>query len=407
MLKDADFVERLALGFAIGAGISTFLWFFLSLLGFSITLFLLVLVSCFSSLLGTFLTRSYPVATISFVRPARHGSPLIYLILGVSALALIISAYSPVTAWDALTLYDFRGIVIAQSHSLRDIEISSYYLSYPLFTSLVHAATYMLGGLNPNFFYSLFYLSLLTIVYSRTKRLTNSLYASIAAIFVATSPFLFEHATISYTNLPYALFFVGSVLYAPLSLILSGILLALSVWTRTAEPFWILAILYQSYLSLKNKNYRDLALAILIFFSIKMSWSNYLASVYAAHGFAKGLAHSYNLDTMVKMYVNLPQVLHYFYEFILLPHLGLSGVIFASLITFIQQRKLRSILTPFLLLLFSLVGMVVGGIAIFSTYYASWYSIGGSATRMVIFLIPLIIVLGAQALYHQNHHDKK
>jgi glucan phosphoethanolaminetransferase (alkaline phosphatase superfamily) len=98
----------------------------------------------------------------------------------------------------------------------------------------------------------------------------------------------------------------------------------------------------------------------------------------------------------------------YISQFIITPYLGIwLMTAFSLTITIISRRNLARQVVPTALLiaLLLIAGMVVAGIAIFSTYYSSWYSIGGSATRMLIFIIPLAAVVGIQVLYLGNQKN--
>ena len=395
-------VEQLSLSFVLGAGGSTFLWFLLARAGMSLTPHTYILSAAIFYAIGFALVKIFrPEKGHTNTRLGFSVISLIILSLGV--LTIIISSYFPITSWDALTLYDFRGIVIAQTHSLAEIGISTYYLSYPLMTSLTHAMIYMFGGSNPQTFYALLYISLIGITFGRVQERTgSSKLAILAALLIACSSYLFEHATISYTNLPYAVFFAGAVLYAPKSLILSGVLFGLSVWTRSAEPFWVAGIALVIYYAHNRKRYLEGVLAILIFLSFKIGWSTYLLAEYTNNSLtATQSSLIYNTEIFSKIWLNRSSIISYVSKFVITPHLGVwMMAIIGGWATLTQLGKKRPGSAVIEIIMFWFItSMVIGGIAIFSTYYASWYSIGGSATRMLIFLIPLIVVSSIE-LYH-------
>lgn len=408
LAKKLTTIEYISLGFVLGSGMTTFLWFILYRLGLSLDLNSFALAILASYLFGLLVTKTNNFSLVSiYTNTFKYKNIITSAIIAICISVVIISAYYPVTAWDALTLYDFRGIVIAQTHSLSGIEISSYYLSYPLMTSLMHALTYMLGGSNPNFLYGIFYLSLIAIIYGRTLFLTNAKHALIASLLTASTPLLFEHATISYTNLPYALFLVSAILYTPSSIFLAGLMVGLSTWTRTAEPFWVVGLVYMLYQGFINKNIKPTTLGLISFITIKLSWTKYLAAAYQRHNFVKGSSNIISLDTISVIYSNLPKIMHYVYEFIIYPHLGVFAILIVGLLITLQRRtKNQNTYLPLFAVIIAMISMIIIGTAVFSTYYKSWYSIGGSATRMVIFLIPLLIVSGVQLMY-QKAHDAK
>jgi hypothetical protein len=405
-----SYLEHLSLSFIIGSGLATFFWFAIYLLGYPLDLFSFFLSALISFVLGFTLTSR--IKSSLAYSPHKLSIQEKYLFSGVITLivlALITSSYNPVISWDSLTLYDFRGMVIAKTSSLSGLEFGTYYLSYPLMTSLTHAVVYLLGGNNPQTFYSLIYLSLLGVIYGRMSGWTNRKYALITTLLVATSPYLWEHATISYTNLPYAAFFVAGLLYLPSTLVLGGSLVGLSIWTRTAEPFWLASLPLIIYFGWKNKQLLSAISGTALVFVFRLVWNAYHASAYLRGGLESASSDSiYNLEIFGKILNNLGSIMSYISQFIITPYLGIwLMTAFSLTITIISRRNLARQVVPTALLiaLLLIAGMVVAGIAIFSTYYSSWYSIGGSATRMLIFIIPLAAVVGIQVLYLGNQKN--
>lgn len=404
--------ERLSLAFILGSGALTFIWFAISQLGYPLTLltYFVSVIAVFS--LGLLIPRVSPPFPPEMIPKLSVMDNLLKISIWVIAgLAVLVSLYNPVISWDSLTLYDFRGIVIAQSGSLTAIELSTYHLSYPLMTSLIHALVYLLGGNNPQVFYSLTYLAILGMIYGRMMQWANTRYALLSTLLIATSPFLWEHATISYTNLPYAGAFLAGLLYLPSSLILSGILIGLTTWIRSSEPFWIVGFLAIFTFGLKSKQLIHAGIGIILALIIKYAWSLYLATAYARIGYSpESLPSIYNLSLFSKIYENAGSILSYFTQFIFLPYLGLWLFTFISMISLILafRAKLKIALPGLFVFSHLLIFiMTIVGVAIFSTYYSSWYSIGGSATRMILFVVPIITVAGALLHYLiSKHYDK-
>ncbi len=388
-------LEFTSLLFILSTGISSFYWFLVYLLGYNFSLISLSIALIFGILSSIFLIRSSNLKVILdkeiFLPWERYT---IILISTLIILAILVSSYSPIVSWDSLTLYDFRGLIIAQSHSLSDISLNTYYLSYPLMTSLVHAAFYMLGSHSPQIFYALIYASFIFLTYGRMRAWTTRHFALISSLLVATTPFLWQHATISYTNLPYTIFLVGGLLYAPSSLLLSGVLIGLSTWVRMSEPFWIVGLLLIAFYGWTQKQKIKAIFGILLAFAMRMTWTTYLSSAYTqANLILEDKANIYNIEIFAKIYANIGTIISYLWEFIITPYFGFWVLaVFSFLPAIIFRSKLYM---SFVLL----ISMTIIGTAVFSTYFESWYSIGGSATRMILFIAPLSTIVGVRLYY--------
>lgn len=402
-IRFANHLEKIGLAFILGSGILTLFWFLLYLAIGTFSLASILLATLLATLLGVGVARFGVPGEFAQSQPYKKLDKIILVsILFLTFLAIIISWYNPIISWDTLTLYDFRGISVADSGSLKSFETSTYYLSYPLMTSLVHAAFYLLGGDNPQIFYSLVYASILAVVYGRMMSSTSRLHAGLSTLLIAGNHLMFEHATISYTNLPYTAFLIAGILYASPSIIMSGIFLGLSTWVRSSEPFWVVGALMILYTGIRQKKYLHTIASLSIIYLIKTIWSVYLADAYQRIGLIGDTQTDiYNFAMFGKMYANLGSIATYLWQFIFTPYLGYWIVTFFAIIA---SLYLRSILLGAVLLV---LAMVVAGVGVFSTYYESWYSIGGSATRMLLFIIPLITVMGMQLYYLLTHHHEK
>jgi len=129
-------------------------------------------------------------------------------------LSFTLTIYYPVYVWDALALYDFRAKIIAQTGFFVQVAGNfTYFAQYPLLTSLTHTIIYLFGGNNPQFTYSIYYVSFAVIFFSLINKESGRLIALIASLFLVTSPEIFQHSIIAYTNLPYTILYVVGVLY--------------------------------------------------------------------------------------------------------------------------------------------------------------------------------------------------
>jgi hypothetical protein len=400
MARIGSKTENVALSFVLGSGLLTFGWFLIYLAIHSFTLTSFFVAATVLITLGCILTfRVKPAQPHLSMRLTLIDKWMLIGIAILSFLAVVVAWYNPIISWDTLTLYDYRALVIEGTGVLSSFEHSTYYLSYPLMTSLIHAAFYLLGGSSPQIFYSFVYIAILSIVYGRAKSWTSTRLALLATLLVGSNPLMWEHATISYTNLPYASLFVAGLFYLPTSLILSGMLIGLSTWVRSSEPFYLVGvflILLQGY---RHKQYIKAVLSALMIIAIRFTWSVYLSGAYARGGIVGAEpADIYNLGIFSKIYLNLSPITHYLWQFILTPYLGIWLILLFALASLAYARSILSLAA------FLISGMVVAGVAIFSISYESWYSIGGSATRMILFMIPLITVLGVKVYYLLTEH---
>jgi 4-amino-4-deoxy-L-arabinose transferase-like glycosyltransferase len=340
--------------------------------------------------------------------PTRRGWQK-YVLIGLGCLLLVnfvIAMYYPITAWDSIALYDYRGHVFAQSGSMKDITGDSYYVSYPLLTSLMHASVYTLGGNNPQGLYSLIFAAFIIIIYGYMSRLTDSRYAAAAAVLLAGSGELFAHGTFAYTNLTYTSFLILSlVVIAAIDrkseardYLLAGLLLGLSVWTRSAEPFWLVVCSALLYAGWKYKYLRAAIGGIAVFGVFKFVWSHFQSQVYRNVGVVDQAGASIlSLSTYVQIWHNLPALSHYIYMYVVEPYQGYWLLFLPVIGVSCLTRNRRLILLSVILI--GVIGLTLAGIMLFSVYYTTWDGIGDSARRMLLFVIPFQIITGVYALY--------
>ena len=411
-------VENLSLSFLVGSGLSTFFWFLAYLLGFPFTISSLLISSLIASLLGFLLAKIFKhKLEFSKLKLEKSEKYLTLAILILGGIALLISAYNPITAWDSLTMYDFRGRVIALDHVLTNLESNAYYLSYPLMTSLSHSIIYLFKGTNPQPLYPLFYLSLISIIFSRLSVWANQKLGLITSLLLLTNQSLWSLSVIAYSNIPYTTLLVASFLYAvsPVSkkdsthLFISGLLLGLSTWVRSAETFWLIGIfilLWQG-IRLKKKLLAFFSLSLVLLF--KVTWSHYYLVAYEklSHP-TTPLTSLISLSTITKIINNFSDITYYVSQNIIYPFFGTWLIVLALIpvLLYLFKHKKKSsdvnrIFQLFTIILLSFF-MTLGGIALFSTYYKTWDAIGGSAQRMLIFIIPLTIITSIYSYFLTN-----
>lgn len=395
-------VLRAGLSFLIGSGLSTWLLFILHVhLGLPLTLQFAILSFLLVWLLG-YVTKPSNSLDLS---SNNSRSRLALIPIFITVIAFIIGSYLPLTAWDSIALYDFRAHAIAITHSLADMTKSTYDMSYPLHISLLHSFVYMFGGESAQGLHALFFGSLLAVVYERLRSWTNPKWAIIGTILIATSSELFDHATFAYTNLPYTTYLIAGLLYllspARRELIIGSVLIGISSWTRSAEPFWLLAWLLLIFQSFRFKDFRSLVLGSLALYGIRYGWTQYYNSVVSALlGEVPSLTTNLSISGIVSIFPQLPSYYWYLRLNVIDPYLGYWFLSIHMFIVWLKSRSPR--LGLFILLQLATLGIVVAGVMLMSLYLTSWADIGTSARRMVLFVIPLSLVGATYAGYIMN-----
>lgn len=416
LIKKMRLPERLGISYLLGFGIFTLLMFCYSTLGIKITLIstLLALGICITvaSILFKILKRKISINLFEFIKSIFHLSRIEKIIvLAITAIvvaSLIITAYFPVYIWDALALYDFRAKVIAQFGFYTQIAGNYVWFGgYPLFTSLSHTLVYIFGGDNPQFLYSLMYISYILVFYGALREIVNKKNALITTLMLATIPVLFDHSTFAYTNLPYTIFLsMGSIyLYVwlvknkPIGyLLLSAIMTGLSTWTRSAEPFWMVNIVILGFLSLyRFKKYLLTSiLYVFTFLLIREPWNivnRYLLS-------SKGSVNVTNIVSETTSYAaiflkpfelqRLGEVGIYIYKYVVASWYPLLFLFIFCLLINIKGffHKTSSL---FVLIIFLYFGLLVYGTYLFTFGSVPWSEIPDSARRMAMFFMPLMV----------------
>lgn len=385
-------IERMGLSFFLGSGVSTFLWFILYRIGFPFTFGSLILACCLVSLVGMFFDKIKTPRQLNPVKLSKLDWALILIIiLGILA-SFIIGTYYPITAWDSMALYDSRAHMITLNHSLKDIVDSSYYLSYPLFLSLLHTAVYLLGGSNPQSLQTIIFAAFLAVIYGRLSSWTNHRLALIGTFLNLFIYELLYHSTIAYANLSYTAFLTLAFLYGVSKdkLILSGLLLGLSTWVRSTEVFWILGLILIANQGYRSQLYKHALAAFLIFLTIRQGWLWYYQTLIGSLAIPPLTpAPIFSQASINQIIVNIPEIWDYLNRYALTPYLGFWGMALGSIIlsfrTGLPKAKALSLIA------FATLIMTAVGTAIYSTFFPTWYAIGDSVHRMLMFLSPLIM----------------
>jgi hypothetical protein len=410
LLPKIDKIERIGLAFLLGGSLTTFIWYMEYQCGLPFNLYTLLLAGLIFSAVSRLFTKIYKLKLDlpQPVKVATYQRKLILIIVSVLIVAFGIGIYHPLTAWDSLAQYDFRGHAIAIDHDLSFIKAGAYFLSYPLMISLVHAAVYMLGGISAQGIHAVIFASFIGVVYGRMRNWTNLSYALLTCLLLIGQNELFDHSTFAYTNLPYTVYLVVGILYATstgaYSLLISALMIGSSTWVRSSEVFWIVGLLLLLIQSIRFKKISYVLILIFVIMGMRLAWSSFVVSTFKSIGFPTetNLSHI-NLAAIGKIIPKLEQIYWYVYLNIISPYLGIWFLTIPTLVTVIIKKNYKLLLLLSTILLSA--GMVVGGVMIFSTYYSTWNEIGDSARRMMLFIIPLTIITATYALFLINNKE--
>lgn len=419
LLRKISILERLGLSYLLGIGIYTFGIFLSNLVGLGFSKFNSV------ALLVIFILISYIALRVRRIRLGmgdyaenfKKLRPLfIILSLGILASLLynfIISVYWPIGDWDAIALYDFRAKVFLHSSNLASaIKSSGYFLGYPLLTSLAHTFIYQLGGENPKIIYFLFYLSFIIVFFGFSRRFVNRETSILTTLLLSTQIQIFSHASIAYTNLPFTIYFSLSAFYLYVwirqqkcsLLILSALLLGLSSWARSSEPFWLVNLAIVFIYSVKNKKLLYAVLYPLIFMFFYQIWKSYeahfVSTIYSNPvSLVKGSLSVFFTNLSLERF---REVLNFIFKYSVGGWNSLVLLLGASVSLGFRYKIRRD----FLIILLGYILLLIFGTYVFSIIYPGWINIPDSARRMSMVFIPIIILYSGFILNHIKLFNK-
>lgn len=397
-------LERLGVSYVLGLGLLTLFMFFYALIGFSFTRFntiaalLIPILILFPLEIKKVKTYFDELTSLNYLKLSEIERLIVLIISFLFLYSLISNLYWPVTAWDALTLYDRRAKIFFDTGFMEEAIKRGSFFDYPLLTSLAHTFVYLFGGNNPQFIYSLFLIAFAFMFYGAVRVFSSRALGIFAVFFLVTIPSILTHSTIAYTNLPYAIYFgMGTIyLYTWMvkkqrgHLLLAALLAGLSTWTRSKEPFWLVNLAILLIYSLYKKEYLAPFIFAMIFFSIQQPWKIFQTTVARAPEFSTAKEIELSLLILLtkpdiqKLWEVLIYINRYVIDF-LQPILSLFLLVLV--LEFKNLIKKNNLL--FLGLVFANFSWVVIGIYIFSSAYPFWEQIPGSAARMCMFFFPL------------------
>jgi hypothetical protein len=203
-----------------------------------------------------------------------------------------------------------------------------------------------------------------------------------------------------YLILSFLFLSVWAVSKSKKDLLISSILLASASWTRINEPFWMSAIILVVIYSVISKK---LYLPILYYLPNKLlqnSWFKFeiqnssprVTTESAMGGYLELLFSNTNISQVLLVgsyvYDNVLKVDIYLYIIIIC-------LLFSSLLLKNNRYipKLSTYIYPILLIIILNIGIVFAGTYVFSLSYPTWDQIGDSASRMSMFITPMLITV--------------
>lgn len=394
ILRKESTVGLLGLSLPVGLGLLTLLIFYFSVIGFKITSGHVFLVSTSLLLILLIFKRSSKKTRVPAIKFDKIDLLLITIISAFLIISLVIAIYKPVSAWDALALYDFRAKVIAKEGFFIQIARDIYYFAhYPLLTSLGHTFVYLWGSSNPQFLYPLFFISMALVLFNSIKKETSTKVSLIAVLLFVTNPEYFYHSTIAYTNLPYAFFVVSGLIYFYRFLktdkigflTVSSLLIGLSTWVRSGEPFWLVPLGFLLIYSLVKRNFKTITIYSIIFLAIQQPWRIYQGMLFGSGYSTIGqinIAFQYTIKTPdIK---RLLEVVVFTWNNIFAKW---GPVFYLFILSILLEAKALLKNGRYLLLLILIANyiLLIGGTYIFSQTFLDWEKIPDSARRMLCF----------------------
>ncbi len=403
-----NIIGRLGLSYLLGIGIFTLLMFATNLLGLKLTFANNILIFLFAAtsliFFGRMRLKGY---WKDFKKSFKSFHPGLTEKVTIGAIGYFIVSsfantfYWPVYIWDALTLYDFRGHLFAQTGFIQNTITSlnsGYYFSYPLFTSLSHTIVYLSGGANSQFIYSLFYLSLGLSFYGLLREFISKKIGILFTLMLLTVPQIFNQSVVSYTNLPSMTFFSLGAIYfyiwdkkrTPGYLILSSLLVGLSTWTRSAEPFWLGIFMLVVLLSLLRKKILDILVFSIFFFPIQQMWKVCLSNVTSQTSTLGQISSYFSVLSNAFDFQRWTIVISFLYRNVV-KNWGPVFILFIAV--FVYSLIAKKIKNEFMIYLitFTLFAMLFVGTFIFSFTFPTWSEIPDSASRTAMIFYPLFV----------------
>ncbi len=415
---EVRFSERLALAYALGFGFLTLAMFSLNVVGIKFSLVnTTALISGITILSLVYLKRKGRLCLSFFSAKApfqKFKQELVSLSLFEKAIVgllvffiscnIAIALYWPVYWPDALTTYDFRAKLLAETKSIADaaslsIAFSGIVFEYPPMTSLVHAWLYLWGWVNPKVFYPLLLISLAIVFYWSLRDWSPRYHCFLFTLLLVTTGYIYTHAACAYTNFPFAFYFGGGTMYFYRwmltrkrgFLILAGTLLGLGSWVRgESELFFLGYLAILIFFSIRHRRFLAPLLFALPYFLIEPLWSVYrvhfldFPSVNAIPGLSGLLA----LSREFLNFARWRQVAGFVWENVVVYFRLLFFLL--VLTTVLYAGEVRKHCFLLLIVIFDIILFIIGSFVYSLLFPGKWEYVGGSSRRLFVMCLPII-----------------
>lgn len=348
-------------------------------------------------------------------------------ILTVFFVLMFISLSWPIYEWDALTLYDIRGMLFAQNLKFIDLKNldqldlfnPGYYFSYPPSTSIIHAVYYVYLSRSPQIIYPVFYLLLVMSFYTAISRYVNKTLSNIFSLIFSVASTFVSHSMVPYTNLIFTYFYFTSTIYLlryisskqKSYIFISAILLASSSWVRFVEPFYISNIIAligfellvnREILLRKIKNITTFIFPVI---AVRFLWS-YIQKQYTVSSFLNDINYFEVLPKLFDSLNNvLPLALNSLGKFFMNNFLIFLILIITSILFFIIKKFIEIEHYALLFIIFANIGLIIAGTIAIGVILPNRTEIYDSIQRFGMFLYPLILLLSCST-YHYVFKNK-
>jgi len=242
--------ERFGLAYGVGLGTLTFGVFLLSLVGAPFGKHTLVFALVVWLAVIWYVKRKRRDELNLRIHWDRPSLPAIILaggILLVSLASLFESVVQPIWSLDAVGNWAVKGKAIFSLGTVRAAGYYGHHAHYPLNIPIAIALFYYFGEPFVKSIFPFYFMAILMVFYGSLRRHGCHNAASAGTLILALTPFVFEHSTIAYADLPMAFYYTSSVIYLyafckendRAFLMLSSVLVGMGCWTRPDGPIWL------------------------------------------------------------------------------------------------------------------------------------------------------------------------
>jgi hypothetical protein len=443
-------IEKIGLAYLLGTFWTTVVTFLIHVCFAIEYSFILVICELCASFLIFGLLQKFEIPNISIASLRKYYKEstgiekfLVLILLVFCVHTVIQNSIWPISDWDSLALYDFRARVMVATGSYNQGYELGYFFQYPPYTSLLHTISYLFNSENAKIWYSLIFSSLVLLFYYLLTQKVSRFYALSGTVLMSLSPYILEHSMVAYTNLSFTTYLVLSFIYLwqwveyknRYHLVLGALLLAASSWIRLSEPFWILGLLVIVFGMIKNRLHVFTALgSIALVLVMRSFWPKLVTYIARAsipavnsvgYGTVANVAAATPLLTTILSYLgvlgNLSLVLQQTPAELTAKILFINQYIYIYIIKLLQYLLLPWCITVLIDLknnfkekvlietgtLLCVFALIWAGTYIFSFTFETWDQIGGSASRMSMFISPLIVYTIMTSSIWQTISNKK